>query len=180
MTMGIKNFTWKKFAKFVYGAIFVVLVGIVSLVNGWGMILGWIKSAVGFLSSPVGRDLVLLILIGIGLLVIYKRRKDTTKKPEEIEVREEAIFFLELVGAIEKCEQYKDAVFHAYKEKFSSRFKDMNETTLNFNATINWLKREEYIKDYVVEDADGFDEYISIEDKGFDYLDKVKKKMKEE
>lgn len=184
--MGIINFTWKKLVVAV-AIVLGIISSVITIADAWGRVTSglitffiWIGKAI---ISPIGRDIILFLLIGYVLYVIFKRRKGLAKVDDtgkKIEVREEAIFILETLGAIDNCETFKDAVFYAYKEKFGSRFKDTNETTLNFNAIINWLKRQEYISDTLVEDSDGFEENISIEDAGFAYLDKVKKKLTEE
>lgn len=181
--MGVKNLPWKKL---VVGVAIVlgIISSVITIAGVWRQVteplISFFSRIWGAIISPTGRDVALFILIGIVLFVIFKRRKNTAKKPESIEVKAEAIFILEMVGATSSEKQFKEEVFRLYREKYGFIFKDMDAVTLGFNAIINWLKRKEYISDDVEQDEDGFGEFISIKDKGFKYIEVVRKKLAEE
>lgn len=217
--MGIKKLPWKNIAWISFFVIFAGLVGIFGPVKDWNWLLGGIKDVLNFLFSPIGRDVILFLLIGFILFVIFIKRKsspvskeefdgyrrevqgiereiresvakigkdlkgarETPKKHEDSDVKEEAIFILETVGARGSCQMVKDELYVAYERKFAPKFKNREETTLDFNMNFNWIKALGYVsEDMVEDDVDGFEELISIEDNGFKYLDRAKKKLAEE
>ena len=89
--MGVNNLPWKKIIRYVSYAIFAVLVGIFGPMIGWNWLPGWIKGSVRFLTSPIGRDVILFLLIGYVLYVIFKRRKGSPVSKEEFDDHRKAV-----------------------------------------------------------------------------------------
>ncbi|GAH41241.1 unnamed protein product, partial [marine sediment metagenome] len=104
---------------------------------------------------------------------------DKAKKYEAIEIRDEYIFILETIGArrnkiIEEAQMF---VFYIKRFKFATT----EEAKLSFNMNINWLDRNDYIKQFIpdYDDDDGFVELLQITDKGFEYLRMAEMKIEE-
>jgi len=95
---------------------------------------------------------------------------DKAKRYEKIETKEEIMFILKTIGARRNKIIDEAQMFAFYIKRF--KFTTTEEAKLGFNMNINWLDRNDYIKQFIpdYDDDDGIVELLQITDKGFEYL----------
>ena len=150
--MGIKNLPWKKIAWIVFSGIFVVLVGIFGPIKDWNWLLGGIKNSLSFLFSPIGRDAILFLLIGIILYVLKinsmsKLKRERTyigfskmKKAErKKQLKEEYKVILQHLIQRNHYGDHRSSILRVYKEQYP------DEGELELGITLKELQRLGYI-----------------------------------
>lgn len=150
--MGIKKLSWKKLWKVALGAILLVglISGILGIANNWDTVSNWLSTIGNFfikIFTPVGRDVLLFVLI-IGILFwLFRRSRKTRNVPqaERIEEKEEWQFDWNLkhefvLKKIADGPKPNRALYKLYEKEFSDASK------LEFKVIMDDLREADLIR----------------------------------